>query len=244
MGFFSRPSTILSWCGACCIGVRPAVVVILETEIWPALYREVKRAGCALLVVNGRISDRAYPRYRSWRFFFRDVLAVPDAIYVAERGGSQALSGLRRAARTCERPGKPEVRCRAARAAAPPRAVTDLLDQLRPSAVWIAASTMPGADASDVDEDQAVVRAFGRLAQANPGLLLILVPRKPERFDTAAELLRAAGVRFRRRSRPAAGSQPGAAVCPVARLDRRTGQPVSAGRRSLHGRNTGAPRRA
>src|ERR1700682_3559473 len=62
--------------------IRPSAVVILETEIWPLLYREVKRIGCALLIVNGRISDRTFPRYRRWRFIFRRVLALPDAILV------------------------------------------------------------------------------------------------------------------------------------------------------------------
>ncbi len=62
--------------------IRPSAVVILETEIWPVLYCEVKRAGCSLLVVNGRISDRAFPRYRRWRFLFEDALRRPDAILV------------------------------------------------------------------------------------------------------------------------------------------------------------------
>ena len=62
--------------------IRPALVVILETEIWPNLYREVKRTGAALVVVNGRISDRAFPRYRRLRFFFRAALAQPDRILV------------------------------------------------------------------------------------------------------------------------------------------------------------------
>jgi 3-deoxy-D-manno-octulosonic-acid transferase len=180
--------------------IRPAVVVILETEIWPALFREVKRAGRYLVVVNGRMSDRAFPRYHSWRFFFRNVLALPDAIFVQSEED-------RRRYLAC---GAPPERLHvlgnlkydvAPLRTSPPRAVTDLLDQLRPSAIWIAASTMPGADSSDVDEDSAVIAAFDQLAPANPGLLLILVPRKPERFDTAAELLRAAGARFRRRSR-------------------------------------------
>ena len=179
--------------------LRPAVVVILETEIWPSLYRQAKRAGCALVVVNGRISDRAYPRYRRWRFFFQHVLVLPDAIFVQSEQD-------RRRYLDC---GAPPERLNvlgnlkydgAPLHGTPPQAVLDLLDQLRPSAVWIAASTMPGADADDIDEDQAVVQAFIALARSHPGLLLILVPRKPERFDAAAELLRAAGVRFHRRS--------------------------------------------
>ncbi len=60
--------------------LRPALVVVLETEIWPNLYRESKRAGASLLVVNGRISDRALPRYRRWRWFFGHVLGCADSI--------------------------------------------------------------------------------------------------------------------------------------------------------------------
>ena len=182
--------------------IRPAVVVVLETEIWPILYREAKRAGCSLLIVNGRISDRAYPRYRTWRFFFRDVLALPDAIFVQseEDRGRYVDCGAPPDRVSVLGNLKYDV---APLRGTPPKAVADLLDRLRPSAVWIAASTMPGADATDVDEDQAVVDAFSKLAPSNPGLLLILVPRKPERFDRTAELLRATGVRFHRRSEEA-----------------------------------------
>jgi len=59
---------------------------------------------------------------------------------------------------------------------------------------------MPPASPGDVDEDDAVIAAFKELAATHPGLLLILVPRKPERFDAAAEKLQRAGVRFVRRS--------------------------------------------
>src|ERR1700732_1973334 len=59
--------------------IRPAAVVILATEIWPVLYREVKRAGASLLIMNGRISDRTLPRYRRARFFFGPVLQFSDA---------------------------------------------------------------------------------------------------------------------------------------------------------------------
>src|ERR1700722_10722987 len=60
--------------------VRPALLVILETEVWPVLYREAKRARCGLMIVNGRISDRAFPRYRRWRFLLSDAFKRPDAI--------------------------------------------------------------------------------------------------------------------------------------------------------------------
>lgn len=179
--------------------IRPAALVIIETEIWPVLYREVKRCDCALLILNGRISDRAFPRYRRFRAFFRDTLSLPDAILVqTERDRARYIAIGAPAAKVevlgnlkydVEPPKSP-----------PPKLVTDLIARLQPDAIWIAASTMPPADSDDVDEDEAVIAAFLELSQRHLRQLLILVPRRPERFDHAAQRLAAAGVRFIRRS--------------------------------------------
>ncbi len=180
--------------------IRPSAVVILETEIWPLLYREVKRVGCALLIVNGRISDRAFPSYRRWRFIFRRVLALPDAILVqSEQDGTRyaelgAPPGVIRVSGNLKYDVTPK-----------PGQIPELMVRLRPELVWIAASTMPGIDASDVDEDDAVVQAFREVSAQYPRLLLILAPRKPERFDEAERKLSAAGLSFERRSRGGAG---------------------------------------
>jgi tetraacyldisaccharide 4'-kinase len=179
--------------------IRPRVVVVLETEIWPNLYRETKRAGIALVVVNGRVSDRAMPRYLRFRWFFRQALAAPDAI-LAESGASQ---------RRYLELGAPAERVRLGgnlkydfdpKELQTPAEVLAFVNRLRPSAVWIAASTMAPAAAGDPDEDEAVIAAFRELAASHPGLLLMLAPRKPERFDAAAARLARAGVAFVRRS--------------------------------------------
>ena len=60
--------------------LKPSLVVVMETEIWPNLYRDARRSGAGLLVVNGRISDKALPSYRRWAWFFREALAWPNAI--------------------------------------------------------------------------------------------------------------------------------------------------------------------
>jgi tetraacyldisaccharide 4'-kinase len=179
--------------------VRPSLVVILETEIWPVLYREIKRARCGLVIANGRISDRAFPGYRRWRFLFSDVLRQPDAILAqseidarrylelgAPRDAVQVIGNLKYDADPSH--------------ADPPRMITRLIEKLRPTSIWIAASTMAGADSHDVDEDDVVIRAFQQLSRARPGLLLILVPRRPERFDEAERKLHDAGVRYVRRT--------------------------------------------
>lgn len=179
--------------------LRPRAVIVMETEIWPNLYREAKRFGCALIVVNGRISDRAAPRYQALGWFFRRVLAWPDAILAQSAAHAGRFLAL----------GAPEDRVQAAgnlkydfepRQARVPEAVRELVERVAPRQVWIAASTMPPAAEGDPDEDEAVLDAFRELARERPGLLLILVPRRPERFDVAADALRRRGVPYLRRS--------------------------------------------
>src|ERR1039457_847387 len=180
--------------------IRPAVVVILETEIWPNLYRQAKLADCGLLIWNGRISDRALPRYRRFRAVFRAVLALPDAIFVQSEADRERYIEI----------GAPPDRVQiggnlkydaAPGQAAPPQAISDLIETSRPDPVWIAASTMPGADAADVDESELVLDVFEQLAPNYPRLLLIVAPRKPERFDAVAASLERRGASFLRRSK-------------------------------------------
>lgn len=180
--------------------IRPSLVVILETEIWPILYRETKRAGCSLLIVNGRISDRAFPRYRRWRWFFENALRRPDAILAQSDQDAARYRELGAPQDAVQAVGNLKYDAEPARTE-PPRIVTDLIAKLHPSAIWIAASTMPGADREDVDEDDAVLSAFRELAPSHPRLLLILVPRKPERFEESDQKLRNAGIRYVRRSK-------------------------------------------
>ena len=109
--------------------LRPAAVVVLETEIWPNLYRESKRAGASLMVVNGRISDRALPRYRRWQWFFRHVLRWPTRFSrrPTRTGGVSSPPG---AAGTGAGRRKSEVRFHAARRPALRRALRGFLDRI------------------------------------------------------------------------------------------------------------------
>jgi tetraacyldisaccharide 4'-kinase len=179
--------------------LRPAAVVVAETELWPNLFREVKRTGAGLTLVNGRISDKAFPRYRPWRRFFAAAMPALDSVLAQSAEIRERFVAL----------GAPPERVRVAgnfkydfvaRPLAADSPVKSLLDRLRPAQIWIAASTVAPAAAGDPDEDDVVIAAFQELVARHPGLLLILAPRKPERFAPAAARLEAAGVRFVRRS--------------------------------------------
>ncbi len=179
--------------------IRPAVVVVAETEIWPNLYREAKRAGCGLCVVNGRISDRAMPRYRPLAWFFRQVLRHPDTILAQDGLSLERYLALGAPPETTLDGGNLKFDFRP-KDAAIPGDIARFLDRTAPREIWIAASTMPPAADGDVDEDDTVLDAFQSLALRHAGLLLILVPRRPERFDAAAGKLASRGIPFVRRS--------------------------------------------
>lgn len=179
--------------------LQPSVVVIAETEIWPNWFREVKRTGAGLALVNGRISDKAYPRYLPFRWLFRAVVPAADAILAQTPEIRERFLAI----------GAPPERVRAtgnfkydfaARAAAPDSPVASFLERVRPGKVWVAASTMPPAEEGDIDEDDAVISAFRELSASRPDLALILAPRKPERFDVVARKLQQAAIPYVRRS--------------------------------------------
>jgi 3-deoxy-D-manno-octulosonic-acid transferase len=180
--------------------LRPKLVVIMETEIWPNLYREAKRAGASLLVVNGRISERALPRYQSARGFFSHVLRWPDAIFVQTTDDAKRYVAAGASAVKVKVAGNLKYDFRPPAEGIAPE-IVEFLASLGPDQIWVAASTMPPSTAGDVDEDDAVIVAFQELVETHRGLLLILAPRKPERFDTVAEKLKKAQIPFVRRSR-------------------------------------------
>ncbi len=178
--------------------LRPSAVIVFETEIWPNLYREAKRAGCALAVVNGRISDHAWPKYRRLSWFFRAALQWPDRILAQDETAAARYRAL--GAAHVETGGNLKYDFDP-HTLHPPRFVEQIAAG---RTVWIAASTMPPAFEGDIDEDHAVLDAFAQLS----GVLLILAPRKPERFDAAASLLERRGLRFVRRSEGRAIADP------------------------------------
>lgn len=168
--------------------IRPSLLIVAETEIWPNLFREAKRWGCGLLIVNGRISGRTAQRYRAMRWFFGPVLSLPDRIL------AQSDAMRERYILAGAPAGRVETAGNLKHDFVPPQM---RLYPEHPGRVWIAASTM----AADVDEDDAVIEAFQRLKPKFPDLVLILAPRKPGRFDIAARKLEQAGIDFTRRSR-------------------------------------------
>lgn len=175
--------------------VRPQGVVFVETEIWPNFIRAAAQRGIPLLLVNGRISDRSFPRYQRARFLLAPLLQSFSFC------GMQSLEDVSRLLRL----GAPEDRtCMTGNLKfdVPATAIpTESLEQLRkrfrlPAAVpiWVAGSTHAG-------EEEAVVAAHRLLLASGSDLRLVLVPRHPERQPAVAATLVQGGFTPRLRSR-------------------------------------------
>lgn len=216
-GIFFAPFDYLGPVRRVLRALRPALVIVMETEIWPHLWLEARRSGAGLVVLNGRISDKAWPRYQQWRWFFAPVLGqLPTRILAQSEISRSRFVEL--GAEQVELGGNLKYDFDAASALAPP-AVADYVAALQPGLVWVAASTMPPAEAGDVDEDEAILDLYARLARDFPRLILILVPRRPERFATAEAALRARAIPFVKRSALSAADTANAALPRVLLLD-------------------------
>jgi 3-deoxy-D-manno-octulosonic-acid transferase len=178
--------------------VKPRLFIMMETEIWPNLLRACHREGVRTVLVNGRISSRAYPRYRLARWFFRPVLRHIEQFCMqsdesarrvidigAERGRVVVTGSLK--FDSLELPGVTSV---------PDRGSNRVLRYFRITAerpVVIAASTLKG-------EEEHVLEAFQRIRSTMTTALLIIAPRRPERFDDVERLARRSGWNVARRS--------------------------------------------
>jgi 3-deoxy-D-manno-octulosonic-acid transferase len=197
--------------------IRPALLVVLETEIWPNLYHETKQSGAALALVNSRISDRTWPRYEHLKWFFRPLLQLPDAVFIQSAADRDRYLRL----------GVPEAKLDALgnlKYDASSLRHANGLPSFGAEHIWIAASTAgPNERGSlfrhSIDEDDIVIRAFQALVPDFPRILLILAPRQPARFDEVARKLQRSGVRFVRRTQLQARSSLGLALPGVLLLD-------------------------
>jgi 3-deoxy-D-manno-octulosonic-acid transferase len=188
--------------------VRPRVFVMMETEIWPNLLRACRRQGVKTVLVNGRISSRSYPRYRLARRFFKQVLADVDRFCMQSDESSRRIIDIGADPKRVTVTGSLKFDSLESPAAASGRGAGRVLRFFRVPAsrpVIVAGSTLNG-------EERAVLAAFAAVRRAHPSTLLVIAPRKPERFGEAEALARAEGLRVMRRTELAVDAEPRADV--------------------------------
>lgn len=172
--------------------LRPRIAIIMETELWPNLYRQCQRRGVPLLLANARLSARSVARYRRFGALFRDVFAGDTWVAAQSAADAERFLAIGAAPERTALVGnlKFDVEADAA-VVARGRELRSACWPSRP--VWIAGSTHAG-------EEESVLSAHAEVLRQAPDTLLLLVPRHPERFQAVAELLNRRGLRFERRS--------------------------------------------
>jgi 3-deoxy-D-manno-octulosonic-acid transferase len=172
--------------------MRPRLVIVMETELWPNMYAECGAQGVPLVLANARISPRSVGRYRRFSGLFRAALA--HGIVVATQSKQDAerfrLIGANPANVVVTGNLKadlvlPRAQLEAGRAFRQEHAAS------RP--VWIAASTHEG-------EEKAALEAHAIVTARVPDALLLLVPRHPDRFGAVAEQVAQRCAEFGRRT--------------------------------------------
>ena len=182
---------------------RPSVGVLMETETWPNLLHQARRAGVPMVLANARLSERSLLKGLSWSALTRPMMESLSAVCAQTQDDAQRLvrSGARAACVTVAGNLKFDLQ--------PPEV---LLDQGRR---WSGRTVMEAAAGATAPrrrivmaaswregEDPALLRAW--TAQAGTSLqrpLLLVVPRHPQRFDEVHAALRSAGLVVSRRSR-------------------------------------------
>ncbi|MFZ0274877.1 MAG: 3-deoxy-D-manno-octulosonic acid transferase [Acidobacteriaceae bacterium] len=163
--------------------LRPGLLVLVETEFWPRMLAECSRAAIPVAVVNARISDRSWPRYRRFAWLWRPRLRGLAAVLAQTELDAERLREL--GAANVRVTGNLKYDVRSPESAM----VASLLREniAQGACVLVCGSTLAGEE--------------GLLLDAlPPGTVTILAPRRPERFAEVAEILKRRGTPWVRRS--------------------------------------------
>jgi len=173
--------------------LRPRLIVLAETEFWPNFLRLAQASDARVAVVNARISDRSRPGYRRFRRILKRVLLNVDLFLAQTAEDASRLSDI----------GAPGDRVQVSgnlkfdvSAPDPPPIVGSLRSNFQQTGarpVVVCGSTVEG-------EEGLLLRAFENVLASHPRTVMILAPRRPERFGEVAQLLEQLGIRYWRRS--------------------------------------------
>jgi len=171
--------------------VRPRLILVMETEIWPNTLAEANRRQISVVLANARLSDRSARGYARLQPLTRETLNRFERIAAQGEADARRFLELGAGAHRVEITGSIKFDQQL------PASLQEQSEVLRRAwggrPVWVAASTHEG-------EEEPVLEAHRRIRAQVPDTLLVLVPRHPERFDRVADLVSRGGFSLVRRS--------------------------------------------
>ncbi|MEI8376993.1 MAG: 3-deoxy-D-manno-octulosonic acid transferase [bacterium] len=173
--------------------IRPNLVIIAETEIWPNFSNELKKKKIPLMIVNGRISPNSYEGYKNFSFFFKRILKNYTSILMQTNCDKKRILDIGANPEITETMGNLKFNA------------TNLLNaddaknlaysfKLNQGKVIVAGSTHNG-------EDEIILGVYEQLKDEFADLKLIIAPRHPERYPQVLELIDQTGYSWGLRSK-------------------------------------------
>ena len=173
--------------------IQPAICLLMELEVWPNFVSTAKRLNIPVVVVNGRISDKSFPKYKRVKLLVRHIFRKVDLILAQTDQYAQRFReiGAGNVIVTSS------LKYDTAQITDKVQGTDALAAQLNINSerIWVAGGTGPG-------EEQILLDVFSRLKRSGEfgDLRLVIVPRKPERFDEVAQTIAGTGFDFLRYS--------------------------------------------
>lgn len=160
--------------------LQPQAFIFMETEIWPNLIAQCENKAIKLLLINGRLSEKSVVSYQKFSWLIHPSLNAFDHIYC------QSQDNFERFITLGAPPNKTSVSGNLKYDISVNASVSTKQEELsqylpHERLIWVVASTHQG-------DEELILASFKQIKNEFPELLLILVPRHPERFDTIAQL--------------------------------------------------------
>jgi len=166
--------------------VKPEILIVIETELWPNMFRVFKSNGVPVVLLNGRISENSFRGYRKVSFFMKQVLSCVDFFGMQAEEYAERIRRLGVNNDRVVNTGNFKFDIR------PPSQIPEWTGKLK-GPVITAGSTHEG-------EEEFITTVYIELKKDFPDLNLIIAPRHPERFQGVEDRLRAKRISFIKRS--------------------------------------------
>jgi len=166
--------------------VRPEILIVIETELWPNIFRAFKKKGIPVVVLNGRISEHSFRGYKRIAFFMKKVLSHVDIFGMQDEVYAERIRSMGVESERVMVLGNFKFDTR------PPSQIPEWSEKIK-GHVIVAGSTHKG-------EEELIISVYIELKKDIPDLNLIIAPRHPERFKEVEDMLTSKGISFIKRS--------------------------------------------
>jgi 3-deoxy-D-manno-octulosonic-acid transferase len=183
--------------------VKPEILIIIETELWPNIFRVFRQNNIPIVLLNGRISEKSFRGYRKISFFMRRVLSCANFFGMQNEQYAERIRLLGADSDRVRNIGNFKFD------STPPSKIPRWAAEIK-GPVIVAGSTHEG-------EEELITSVYRELKKDFPDLNLVIAPRHPERFKDVEHMFRSKKVQFFRRSdleasHPQSGESRGAIV--------------------------------